>query len=133
MVSFLYKSHKVLTLGVCFLVLPVYYHRVGRHFKYWGLVRQIIHEAEIAQLILQLRRNFFSEMYLSFMKIPYSKYQLMIKYLSLIFITFVIMGVFDGFVKQMVLLTTVFLFWYKHHLLYILVFTISSLYIWRVT
>ena len=61
------------------------------------------------QLILQLRRKFFSEMYNSFMKIPYSKYQFMMTYLSLIFTTFVIMGVLDGFVRQMVLLiTTVF-------------------------
>ena len=126
MVSFLYKSHKALTLGVCFVVLPVYYHRVGRHFKYWGFVRQIIHEAEIAQLILQLRNFFFPEMYHSFMKIPYSKYQLMIKYLSLIFIIFVIMGVLDGFTKQIVLLTTT-VFYFGINITYFIFW--SSLYL----
>ena len=36
----------------------------------------------------------------------------MIKYLSLIFITFVIMGVLDGFMRQVVLLTTVFFIYF---------------------
>ena len=81
------------------------------------------------QLILQVRTKMFLEMYHSFMKISHSKYQFMMRYLSSIFITFVIMGVLGGFIKQMVLLITAafyFLFWYKHHLLYILVFTVSS-------
>ena len=64
-----------------------------------------------------------SEMNDSFIKTPHLKYQFMMKYLSLIFITFVIICVRGGFVRQMVLLTIT-----GFYLLFILVKTSLTLY-----
>ena len=103
--------------GFSFVVLPVYYHRVDGHsFEYLRFARQRIRE--------KIQKKLLPEKYHSFMKIPYPKYLIFtVKYMSLIIMTVVFMGVLNGFMRQKLLLTTtdfyfLFLFWYKHHLIH---------------